>query len=124
MQRLIDDLLEYSRVGTRASPLEPTDSEVALVRAMNNLETSIDETGADVTHGPLPRVMGDSGQLVQLFQNLIGNGIKFSEREPKVRVDAGPAEAGWQFSVSDNGIGIEVPIQRADLRVVPETPWT
>ena len=107
MQRLIDDLLEYSRVGTRASPLEPTDSEVALVRAMNNLETSIDETGADVTHGPLPRVMGDSGQLVQLFQNLIGNGIKFSGGEPKVRVDAGPAEAGWQFSVSDNGIGIE-----------------
>ena len=107
MQRLIDDLLAYSRIGTRGSPPQPTDSEAVLLRAMTNLEMRIDETGADVTHGPLPRVMGDPGQLVQLFQNLISNGIKFSGGEPKVRVDAVADEAGWRFSVSDKGIGIE-----------------
>ena len=108
MQRLIDDLLAYSRIGIRGVPFEPTDSEVAFNRAMGNLEVSIEETGADVTHEPLPTVIGDSGQLVQLFQNLIGNGIKFSGSDvPEVRVDAVPVEAGWQFSVSDNGIGID-----------------
>ncbi len=108
MQRLIDDLLAYSRIGTRGVPFEPTDSEVAFNRAMGNLEVGIEETGADVTHRPLPIVIGDSGQLVQLFQNLIGNGIKFSGPDaPKVRVDAVPVEAGWQFSVDDNGIGID-----------------
>ena len=108
MQRLIDDLLAYSRIGTRGVPFEPTDSEVAFGRAIGNLEMRIEETGADVTHGPLPPVVGDSGQLVQLFQNLVSNGIKFSGPDaPEVRVDAVPVEAGWRFSVSDNGIGIE-----------------
>ena len=107
MQRLIDDLLAYSRVGTRGSPLEPTDSEAAFLRAIGNLESRIDERGADVKHGPLPPVMGDSGQLVQLFQNLVSNAIKYSAKEPKVRVDAVASDGGWRFAVTDNGIGIE-----------------
>ena len=107
MQRLIDDLLAYSRVGTRGGPMEPADSGAALLRALGNLEARIEETGADVTHGPLPYVMGDSGQLVQLFQNLISNAIKYSQRKPRILVEAADAEEGWRFSVADNGIGIE-----------------
>ena len=107
MQRLIDDLLAYSRVGTRGGPLEPTDSEDAFLRALGNLEVRIEETGADVTHGPLPAVMGDSGQLVLLFQNLVSNGIKYSGQGAKVRVVAAADDGGWRFSVTDNGIGIE-----------------
>ena len=107
MQRLIDDLLAYSRIGTRGSPPEPTDSEEAFLRAITNLEVRIEETGASVAHGPLPAVMGDSGQLVLLFQNLVSNAIKYSEQEAKVRVDAAADDAGWRFSVTDNGIGID-----------------
>ena len=107
MQRLIDDLLAYSRIGTRGAPPEPTDSEAAFDRAMDLLEARIEETGADVTRGPLPGVMGDSGQLVQLFQNLLSNAIKYSKREPRIRVDATASDGVWRFAVRDNGIGIE-----------------
>ncbi len=108
MQMLIDDLLAYSRVGTKGAPLEPTDTEVALHRALSNLEVAVEEAGATVTSGSLPRVLGDTGQLVQLFQNLVGNGIKFSgEDRPRVEVEATQIEDGWQFCVRDNGIGIE-----------------
>lgn len=107
MQRLIDDLLAYSRVGTRGSPLEPTSSEDALLRALGNLEVRIEESDSDVAHGPLPSVMGDSGQLVQLFQNLVSNAIKFSGRGARVRVDAAADDGGWRFSVTDDGIGLD-----------------
>ncbi len=107
MQRLIDDLLAYSRIGTRGSPLEPTDSGEALLRAIDILEPRIDDRDADVSHGRLPRVKGDSGQLVQLFQNLLSNAIKYSQRRPRIRVEAEAVDDGWRFSVSDNGIGIE-----------------
>ena len=107
MQRLIQDLLTYSRVGTRGKPLEPIDSEVILDHALVNLRMATEDSGAVVTHNPMPPVMGDDLQLVQLFQNLLGNAIKFhGEEPPRVHVSAEPKENEWLFSVCDNGIGI------------------
>ena len=107
MQALINDLLAYSRVGTRARPFEPTDCNKVMQTALANLGVAIAESGAQITHDELPTVMGDSSQLVQLFQNLIGNAIKFRGTEPmRVHVGAEADDGHWQFSVRDNGIGI------------------
>lgn len=107
MQALINDLLAYSRVGTRARPFEPTDCNKVMQTALANLGVAIVESGAQITHDELPTVMGDSSQLVQLFQNLIGNAIKFRGTEPmRVHVGAEADDGHWQFSVRDNGIGI------------------
>jgi PAS domain S-box-containing protein len=108
MQRLISDLLTYSRVGTRAKPLEAVDSHAALGRAVANLRASIDECGALVTNDDLPAVLADEGQLVQLFQNLLANGIQFRReaQPPRVHVSAVMESGEWVFSVKDNGIGI------------------
>ncbi len=107
MWRLINDLLTYSRVGTQGKALEPTDCETALQQSLNNLKVAIEENGVIVTRDPLPTVMADSPQLVQLFQNLIGNAIKFRGNEPpRVHVSANRNGDGWIFSVRDNGIGI------------------
>jgi signal transduction histidine kinase len=107
MQTLIDDLLSYSRVGTRGRELAPIDAGAALQRALDNLRTSIEETAAEIAHGELPTVRADATQLAQLFQNLIGNALKFrSAAQPAIRVDACRKEHVWQFSVRDNGIGI------------------
>lgn len=109
MQRLITDLLAYSRVGTRAQPISPTDAHGALGEAIRNLTAAIAESGALVTNGDLPNVLADRTQLVQVFQNLIGNAIKFrGAGSPRVHVDAVPRGGHWVFSVRDNGIGIEV----------------
>lgn len=109
MQRLIKDLLAYSRVGTKPSELLEISSEQALEQALSNLGGAIEDKGALVTHDPLPRVIADEGQLVQLFQNLIGNAIKYQPPGiPHVHVSA--AKGGgvtWNFSVKDNGLGIE-----------------
>lgn len=108
MKRLISGLLEYSRLGTGDRPFAPTDCEAALDRALANLTVAISESGASVTHDPLPAVMADAEKLVQLFQNLVGNGIKFRrEAPPKVHLSAARSGEEWIFSVSDNGIGIE-----------------
>jgi PAS domain S-box-containing protein len=108
MQQLINDLLSYSRVGTRGKPFEDTDCEAALWKATSNLGAAIVETGATVTHDPLPAVKADSAQIVQLFQNLIGNAIKFhSQEQPRVHVGASRTGVEWIFSVRDNGIGID-----------------
>src|SRR5207244_8926405 len=97
-----------ARVGSRAKPLEPTRSEEALRQALANLQTAIQESGAQVSHGPLPLVRADAAQFVQLFQNLIDNAIKFRrERSPTVQVEAHRQEREWIFSVRDNGIGID-----------------
>jgi PAS domain S-box-containing protein len=113
MQTLINDLLAYSRVGTRGQEPAPTDSAAALDRALANLLSSIDETAARITHGALPAVRADQVQLVQLFQNLIGNALKFrGETPPKIHVDATRQDDRWRFSVSDNGIGIDPQFQR------------
>jgi PAS domain S-box-containing protein len=109
MQQMINDLLAYSRVGTKGMPFEPVDLELTLKRALGNLKASISESDARVTYDPLPTVMADDIQLTQLFQNLIGNAIKFrsADRSPIVHVSAKRLESAWEFVVSDNGIGIE-----------------
>lgn len=108
MQQLINDLLAYSRVGTRGKPLAPTDFEDVYSEAMANLRMAAEEAGAVVTHDQLPTAMADRLQMVQLFQNLIGNAIKFRDKDvPQVHVSARPEEKMWVFSVRDNGIGID-----------------
>ena len=107
MQALISDMLTYSRVSTRARPFEATDSARIVATAERHLQVAIEEGGAVITQGELPTVLGDEVQLLQLFQNLIGNAIKFrGHAAPCVHVAAQPAEEGWCFSVADNGIGI------------------
>jgi PAS domain S-box-containing protein len=107
MWNLVNDLLAYSRVGTRGKELEPIDSEGALAQSVNDLKVSIEENDALVTHDPLPMVMADCFQLEQLFRNLIGNAIKFRGNEPpRVHISASRIGNGWTFSVRDNGIGI------------------
>jgi PAS domain S-box-containing protein len=108
MQVLINDLLAYSRVGTRAKGLEPTDCPAVLDQALANLKMASEQSGAVVTHDPLPTVIADKLQLIQLFQNLIGNAIKFHvEEPPRVHVSAEQKGTEWVFSVRDNGIGID-----------------
>ena len=108
MQRLINDLLAYSRVGTRGGEFAVTDTSAALEGAVRNLRAAIEESGAVITHDPLPPVVADSSQLAQLFQNLLGNAIKYrASHAPRVHVSAVRQEGGWLFSVRDNGIGID-----------------
>jgi signal transduction histidine kinase len=108
MQRLINDLLAYSRVGTRGGTFEPTDCSLVLRRTLDNLRIAIRESGADIKSDPLPVVAADRSQLVQLFQNLIGNAVKFRGGErPRIHVSARRNGIEWMFSVSDNGIGID-----------------
>ena len=106
MQRLIADLLNYSRVGTRGKPLEPVNCDAILERVLVSLKLAINESGAVVRHDPLPTVMGDDLQLGQLFQNLLANAIKFrGETPPVIHVSAEHTGNAWNFSVRDNGIG-------------------
>jgi PAS domain S-box-containing protein len=108
MQRLIQDLLAYSRVGTQGSNLLDISSEEALQQALLNLRGAIKESGALVTHDPLPTVLADEMQLTQLFQNLVGNAIKYQgPGVPKVHITARNSGKKWSFSVQDNGLGIE-----------------
>jgi PAS domain S-box-containing protein len=109
MQRLIQDLLLYSRVQTKGMELRETSSEEAFERALQNLRGSIQESGAVVTHEALPNVQADEMQLAQLFQNLVGNAIKYQGSGiPKIHVSAKMNGGNkWMFSVKDNGIGID-----------------
>ena len=108
MQNLIDDLLAFSRVGTHGKPFALTNMEDVWQAAVDNLQVAIKKARAKVTHDPLPTLMADEGQLVQLLQNLIGNAIKFHGKElPAVHVSAESKNNEWIFSVGDNGIGIE-----------------
>jgi PAS domain S-box-containing protein len=109
MQRLIQDLLAYSRVGTKGNELVETLREEALQRALINLRETIRESGAMVTHDPMPAVLADEMQLTQLFQNLVGNAIKYQKGGvPKVHISAAMNGAqNWIFSVKDNGLGID-----------------
>ncbi len=107
MQQLINDLLAYSRVGTRGKPPAPADLNEILELAEANLHEAIKESGAVVTHESLPLVNGDQIQLIQLFQNLLANAIKFRGPEPpRIHVSAQPQENGWRLAVQDNGIGV------------------
>jgi PAS domain S-box-containing protein len=108
MQRLINDLLAYSRVQSHGGSLELADSQSALGDALANLASAIEESGAIVTNDDLPTVKADYTQFVQIFQNLIANAVKFhGETRPHAHVSARDLGQEWSFSVSDNGIGIE-----------------
>ena len=108
MKQLISDLLIFSRVAMRGKPADAADGEMLLAAALSNLKVAIEESGATVTHDPLPIVWADRPQLVQLLQNLIDNAVKFRGTEPPtVHVSATRREGEWVFSVRDNGIGID-----------------
>lgn len=108
MATLIRDLLQYSRLGRGAPVREVVDVEAVVRRALENLAGPIGQRGATVHVGDLPKVLGDAGQLCQVFQNLIGNGIKFSAAdEPRVGITAAEEGSFARFSVSDNGVGID-----------------
>jgi len=108
MQRLINDLLIYSRVGTRGKPFEPTDSHSVLGEVLRNLQATIEESQAIITNDDLPTVRADASQFAQVFQNLIGNAIKFRlDSPPHIHVSARDQGHKWVFSVADNGIGID-----------------
>ncbi|GIH91467.1 ATP-binding protein [Planobispora siamensis] len=108
MQSLISDLLDFSRVGRLGGERVPIDSAEPLKEALNNLSARIEENGATVTHDELPRVLGNRPQLIQLFQNLIGNALKFrSDQAPAVHIGVRRDGEMWEFSCSDNGIGID-----------------
>ena len=108
MKQLINDLLEFSRVGTRGKAFAPTDCEVVLKHVLQNLQQAIKDTGASVTRGRLPTIPADDTQMAQVMQNLIANAIKFRGTQPPVvRVEAERNDEGWRFSVRDNGIGID-----------------
>lgn len=107
MEKLISALLAYSRLMTQAKPLEPTDCSEALNISLANLKADIEDSGMEITHDALPKVTADPIQLVQLFQNLIGNAIKFrGQVKPHIHISARQKETEWIFSVRDNGIGI------------------
>jgi PAS domain S-box-containing protein len=107
MQALIDDLLSYSRVGSKAKPLQPIDCTAVVETALRSLRMALEESGAQVECGPLPVVMGDAAQLAQLFQNLMANAIKFhGDQPPEIHIHAEPEDGFWRFAVRDNGIGI------------------
>jgi PAS domain S-box-containing protein len=108
MQQLIEDLLSYSRLTTRGKALTRTESETACKSAIGNLQESIKDSNAMVSVGALPAVRADASQLAALFQNLIGNAIKYrNERRPEIHIEARRRGNEWVFSVQDNGIGIE-----------------
>jgi two-component system, chemotaxis family, sensor kinase Cph1 len=109
MQALITDLLAYSRVGTQSHSFATVDCNEIMKDVLANLAVAISESGASITHDPLPTLMADDSQLTQVFQNLIGNAIKFRAegRTAEVRVSARRDGTDWIFGVADNGIGIE-----------------
>ena len=107
MQALINALLEYSRVGTRGRPLVAVDSGAVVEAALANLRNAITESGGEFEAGELPTVLGDEVQLLQLFQNLISNALKFrGEEPPRVSIQARRRGLEWLFIVRDNGIGV------------------
>jgi light-regulated signal transduction histidine kinase (bacteriophytochrome) len=109
MKALINDLLAYSRVGSKGQPLRPADAHAVLGEAMRNLAALIEENKAVITHDDLPTVRADTSQLVLVFQNLLANAIKFRREDPpRIHVSARDRGGEWVFTVKDNGIGIEL----------------
>ena len=108
MKQLIEDLLAYSRVGTRGREFQATSSGAALAKALANLRAAQDSSAAVVTHDKMPEVLADGAQLTQVFQNLIGNAMKFRGTEaPRIHVEAQTRDEVWVFTVRDNGIGLD-----------------
>ncbi|MEU1465565.1 ATP-binding protein [Streptomyces sp. NPDC005727] len=108
MQTLINDLLAFSRVGRVHNDHQTVDLESVMSKVLDDLSVTIEETGAEITHDPLPTVVGDTTQLGMLWQNLLSNAVKFRgpDRPPRVQVQAVCDAGEWKFSVTDNGIGI------------------
>jgi light-regulated signal transduction histidine kinase (bacteriophytochrome) len=108
MQRLVNDLLTFSRVGRNERPTQPTDLNEVVGTVLKNLGHAVSKSGATIETRNLPTVMADDVQIGQVFQNLIGNAIKFhAERAPHIRINAERTTGKWLCSVADNGIGIE-----------------
>jgi PAS domain S-box-containing protein len=109
MQVLINDLLSYSRVGSREQDLQLVDCKKIVQNVLINLKMSIEQSDAIITYEPLPQVNADPSQLTQLFQNLISNAIKFRHKDPpQIHIGVQSTDGKWLFSVKDNGIGMEV----------------
>jgi len=108
MRKLINDLLMFSRVGIKGAEFAPTDCELVLGEVLSNLRASIEAHEAVITHDQLPMIMADQMQIMQVFQNLIGNAIKFKgDKTPKIHIGVKKQNSEWLFSVQDNGIGFE-----------------
>jgi PAS domain S-box-containing protein len=108
MHSLIRDLLEYSRVGTGSEETRELDLNEIVQQALDNLRVAVAETRAEVVTGELPTIEGEPTQMIRLFQNLLGNAIKFrGEEPPRIRISARSAGSSWEIEVADNGIGIE-----------------
>ena len=108
MQRLINDLLSYSRLGSKEIQLEDIDMGEVVQKALESLRHTIESTGAEITYENLPRVQADGKQMQQLLQNLISNALKFrSVDAPRIRIEAQCKASHWLFHIRDNGIGIE-----------------
>jgi signal transduction histidine kinase len=129
LQDLIDDLLSLARMESRERPFQTVDVEELLEGALASLGAAISESGATVTHSPLPPIHGDPVQIERLLQNLIGNAVKFRGKEaPRVFLSAARADGQWVFSVHDNGAGID-PAEAESIfipfkRLQPDVPGT
>ncbi|HHT75878.1 MAG: ATP-binding protein [Methanomassiliicoccaceae archaeon] len=108
MQRMIDDLLAYSRVDKLGKPFSPVEMDKVLATALKDLERSIDDSGATIVNDPLPTIIADGDQMVLLLENLISNALKFrGDEAPRISISALQVADEWTFSVKDNGIGID-----------------
>jgi light-regulated signal transduction histidine kinase (bacteriophytochrome) len=108
MKMMIDDLLEYSRVGSGTEQYAPVDMDEVVNEVVDDLQISISESGASITHGKLPTITAVRSQMVKLMENLVANSIKYRDvAAPQIEISARRAGMGWLFTVKDNGIGIE-----------------
>jgi chemotaxis family two-component system sensor kinase Cph1 len=108
MDALLDDLLEFSRLGSKAVRMNPVNCAVALEKAIYNLASAVEKSGARITYDQLPTVKANESQMTRLFQNLIANSIKFrGEKKPVIHISAKQKNHEWLFSIRDNGIGID-----------------
>ena len=118
MSTLVQDLLRYSKIGSESSSNLIADSEEALKLAILNLDEAIIESQAVITYDSLPELLAETREIAQLFQNLIGNAIKYRSAEsPKIHITAEDDEDSWQFSVADNGIGIKPEFRERIFRI-------
>ncbi len=107
MQTMIRDMLRFAQFSSIPPSVEHVNLETVLAQALNNHQALIEQTGAVITHDPLPTINGHETHFLQLFQNLIGNALKYRSAEPpRIHISAKKKGAGWRFSISDNGIGI------------------
>lgn len=121
MQRLVADLLIYSRIGTEARPFEPVDMNQLLARVLRSLGPALEESGGTVGAAPLPGVMGDETQLGQLLLNLIGNALKFrGTAPPRVTIGASRQTSAYHFQIADNGIGMDMAHTERIFQMFPQ----